>query len=145
MIPCKILIIDDDTDDVEILADAFTRSGVEAVHYAHTAMQAFMYLEGVKDPENLPHLIVTDHYLPGITGSEFLKDLKGMERYKHIPVVVLSTIKTEAQIEKYRQMGAEDYLKKPGTYEEYLTVAKYIASKLPEKECEGEAGEAGRN
>lgn len=145
MIPCKILIIDDDTDDVEILADAFTRSGVEAVHYAHTAMQAFMYLEGVKDPENLPHLIVTDHYLPGITGSEFLKDLKGMERYKHIPVMVLSTIKTEAQIEKYRQMGAEDYLKKPGTYEEYLTVAKYIASKLPEKECEGEAGEAGRN
>lgn len=145
MIPCKILIIDDDTDDVEILADAFTRSGVEAVHYVHTAMQAFIYLESVPDQEHLPHLIVTDHYLPGITGPEFLKDLKGMERYKHIPVVVLSTIKTESQIEKYRQMGAEDYLKKPVTYEEYLTVAKYIASKLPEKECEGESEEGIRN
>jgi CheY-like chemotaxis protein len=136
MQPCKILIIDDDTDDVEILADAFTRSGVDSVHYVHTAMQAFIYLEGVTDPEQLPKLIVTDHYLPGITGPEFLKDLKGMERYKHIPVVVLSTIKTEAQIENYRLMGAADYLKKPVTYEEYLAVAKYIAAKIPEEECD---------
>jgi CheY-like chemotaxis protein len=137
---CKILIIDDDTDDVEILADAFTRSGVDAVHYVHTAMQAFMYLECVEDPGKLPKLIVTDHYLPGITGPEFLKDLKGMERYRHIPVVVLSTIKTEDQIEKYRQMGAEDYLRKPVTYEEYLEVARYIAGKIPEKGHETEAG-----
>lgn len=133
MNPCKILIIDDDTDDVEILADAFSRSGVDSVHYVHTAMQAFMYLESVKEPQHLPKLIVTDHYLPGITGPEFLKDLKDMERYKHIPVVVLSTIKTDAQIERYRQMGAEDYLRKPVTYEEYLEVAKYIASKIPEE------------
>lgn len=141
MNPCKILIIDDDTDDVEILADAFTRSGVDSVHYVHTAMQAFMYLESVKDQEQLPKLIVTDHYLPGITGPEFLKDLKGMKRYKHIPVVVLSTIKTDAQIENYRQMGAEDYLKKPVTYDEYLEVAKYLAEKLPEEECDREPGE----
>ena len=114
---CKILIIDDDTDDVEILADAFTRSGVDSVHYVHTAMQAFMYLESVTEPELLP---------------------KGMDRYRHIPVVVLSTIKTESQIEQYRQMGAEDYLRKPVTYEEYLEVAKYIASKIPEEECDRE-------
>lgn len=136
MVPnCKILIIDDDTDDVEILADAFTQSGVDAVHYVHTAMQAFMYLESVEKREALPKLIVTDHYLPGITGPEFLKDLKDMERYKHIPVVVLSTIKTDAQIEKYREMGAADYLKKPVTYEEYLQVAQYITSKIPEEDC----------
>jgi CheY-like chemotaxis protein len=134
MLPCKILIIDDDTDDVEILADAFTQSGVDGVHYVHTAMQAFVYLEGIKDPQNLPRLIVTDLYLPGISGPEFLKDLKDMERYKHIPVVVLSSIKTEAQIEKYRQMGAADYLVKPVTYEEYLKVANDLAQRLPEIE-----------
>ena len=44
MIPCKILIIDDDKDDVEILADAFENSGVDSVHYLYTAMQVFMYL-----------------------------------------------------------------------------------------------------
>jgi ActR/RegA family two-component response regulator len=43
-----VLIVDDDTDDVEILADAFTQSGVESVHYVHSAMQAFMYLQSVE-------------------------------------------------------------------------------------------------
>lgn len=129
---CKILIIDDDTDDVEILANAFTQSGVDCVHYVHTAMQAFMYLEAVTIPGDLPKLIVTDHYLPGITGPEFLKDLKTMERYQHIPVVVLSTLKTEAQIEKYRQMGAADFVKKPVTYAEYLKVADYLAKRIPQ-------------
>jgi DNA-binding response OmpR family regulator len=55
-----------------------------------------------------------------------------MDRYKHIPVVVLSTIKTEAQIEKYREMGAADYLIKPSTYDEYLKVADYLCKRIPE-------------
>ena len=131
MAHCKILIIDDDTDDVEILAAAFTQSGVDCVHYVHTAMEAFMYLEAVTSREDLPKLIVTDHYLPGITGPEFLKDLKVMDRYQHIPVVVLSTIKTEAQIEQYRRMGASDYLKKPASYSEYLMVADYLTKRIP--------------
>src|SRR6476469_3569231 len=102
MTPCKILIIDDDTDDVEILADVFKTTGVEAIHYVHTALQAFMYLEEVKNTE-LPKLIVTDMHLPGITGQEFLMDLKRMEPYKHIHVIVLSSHKSERDIEKARQ------------------------------------------
>ena len=70
MANCKILIIDDDEDDVEILADAFTQCGVDGVHYVYTAMEAFAYLEEVEH-ECLPKLIVTDLYLPGITGAKF--------------------------------------------------------------------------
>ena len=125
---CKILIIDDDEDDVEILADAFTQCGVERVHYVYTAMQAFSYLERVA-PDCLPKLIVTDNILPGITGAEFLKDLKGMDKYKQIPVIVLSSTKSDTEIEKYRQMGAIDYLIKPVSYEEYVKVAAEIKSK----------------
>ena len=121
----KILIIDDDTDDVEILSDAFSRSGVESVHYVHSAMEAFMYLEQLK-AEEMPKLIVTDLYLPGITGAEFLADLKAMARYKDIHVIVLSTIKSDVEIERYKKMGAIDYLQKPSSYDEYLQVAKEI-------------------
>lgn len=99
----KVLIVDDDQDDIEILADAFTQSGVESVHYVHSAMQAFMYLQSIEEKNNLPRLIVTDLYLPGITGAEFLKDLKGMEKYKHIHVIVLSAVKTEKEIERMKQ------------------------------------------
>ena len=125
----RILIIDDDSDDVEILADAFTQSGVGSVHYVHSAMKAFMYLESINDPDQLPKLIVTDHYLPGITGREFLTDLKKMEKFKHIHVVVLSSEKSKKEIERYKQLGAVDYLVKPSSYDEYLQVAQDIAAK----------------
>ncbi len=126
---CKILIIDDDIDDIEILSDAFQNSGVESVHYVHTAMQAFMYLQQVKNKEELPKLIVADSHLPGITGAEFIADLKNMEPYKHIHVIILSTTKSDKEIEKYRLLGAIDYLIKPTSHDEYLTVAADIKRK----------------
>ncbi len=125
---CKILIIDDDEDDIEILAEACTESGVEGIHYEHSVMTAFMHLEQCK--ENLPKLIITDLYLPGITGEEFLIDLKHMELYKHIPVIVLTGSKTHKEIERYKQMGAVDYLEKPCSYEEYLKVAQYMKEQI---------------
>ena len=128
---CKILIIDDDQDDVAILSEAFSQAGVDGVHYVFTAMQAFMYLEEV-EKDCLPKLIVTDHYLPGMTGAEFLKDLKGMEKYSHIHVIVLSTHKTAKEIERYKVMGAIDYIKKPVTYDEYFDVAAEIRRKAIE-------------
>ncbi len=127
---CKILIVDDDLDDVEILSDAFTQTGVESVHYVHTAMEAFMYLQTLGEKNDLPKLIVTDMYLPGVTGAEFLKDLKGMDQYKHIHVVVLSSIKTPREIERYKELGAIDYLEKPSSFDEYVAVAKTIKERL---------------
>lgn len=125
MTDCKILIIDDDEDDVEILADAFTQCGVDDVHYVFTAMQAFMYLQE-REHDRLPKLIITDHFLPGLTGAEFLSDLKKMDKYKHIHIIVLSTTKSDKELEKYRQMGALDYLVKPVSYSDYVRVAEQI-------------------
>ena len=122
MTDCKILIIDDDQDDIAILAEAFNQCGVEKIHYVFTAMQAFMYLQSVEH-DCLPKLIVTDHFLPGMTGAEFLQDLKAMPKYKDITVIVMATVKTEAQLERYRKLGALDYLTKPTTYDEYVKVA----------------------
>jgi CheY-like chemotaxis protein len=130
---CDILIIDDDQDDVEILSDAFRKSGVGCVHYVHTAMQAFIYLQQVTFHEDLPKLLVTDHYLPGITGTQFLADLKAMPIYKHIPVIVLSSIKNEQEIERYKQLGIHEYLVKPNSFDEYVEVAKQMKEKFLKK------------
>jgi CheY-like chemotaxis protein len=125
---CKILMIDDDEDDIDILTNAFLQSGVDAVHHVKTAMEAFMYLETVAQ-ECLPKLIVTDNFLPGISGKEFLADLKRMEKYKHIPVVVLSTSKTDEEIEEYQKIGILDYVIKPSSYDEYVRAAEKIKAK----------------
>ena len=125
---CQILIIDDDEDDVAILSEAFTQCGVDGVHYVFSGMQAFIYLQGVEH-SCLPKLIITDHFLPGMTGAEFVKDLKGMDKYKHIHVVVLSSDKSAKEIERYKQMGADDYLVKPSSYDEYVKVAAEMKRK----------------
>jgi CheY-like chemotaxis protein len=91
-------------------------------------MQAFIYLESVAH-ECLPKLIVTDNFLPGISGKEFLADLKSMDKYKHIPVVVLSTSKSNDDIEEYKRMGMLDYVVKPPSYSEYVKVAENIKAK----------------
>jgi CheY-like chemotaxis protein len=130
MSSCQILIIDDDTDDVEILAEAFAQLGVTSVHYVYTGIQAFTYLQQFEVKEELPKLIVTDIYLPGIRGDQLLIDLKKMDNYKHIHVIVLSCSKTQQEIERYRQMGAADYLVKPSSYNEYVEVAKAMLEKI---------------
>lgn len=122
-------MIDDDEDDVEILADAFLKSGVNAIHHVKTAMEAFMYLQTLEH-ERLPKLIITDNFLPGISGKEFLADLKRMEKYKHIPVIVLSTSKTDKEIDEYQRMGILDYVMKPSSYDEYVRVAENIKAKV---------------
>ena len=132
MAKCSILIIGDDGDDVEILSEAFTKSGVDSVPTVQTAMQAFMFLQTIESKEELPNLIVVDLYLPGIRGDQFLQDLTVMPKYGHIPVIVLSTEKSEKEIERYKQMGALDYLIKPSTYEEYLEVANNISKRILE-------------
>lgn len=53
-----------------------------------------------------------------------------MEKYKNIHVIVLSSHKNEAQINKALKLGALDYLVKPYTYDEYVKVAEQIRNKV---------------
>lgn len=126
---CQILVIDDDEDDVEILLNALQQSGVDSLHYVKTAMEAFIYLEPLPQ-DSLPKLIITDHFLPGISGKEFIADIKKMEKFKHIPALVLSTINSEAEMEEYKKIGILDYIEKPSSYDDYLKVAAEIKAKV---------------
>jgi CheY-like chemotaxis protein len=124
---CKILIIDDDKEDIELLSEALTECGVDGIHHVSSAMRAFIYLESVQNI-CLPKLIIADLYLPAITGEQFIADLKGMDKYKDIPVVLTSTIRPENE-QKIRQLGVVDFIVKPVSYQEYVTVAAEMKRK----------------
>src|SRR5687768_10836414 len=103
MIHCDILIIDDDIDDIKLLTDIFNNRGIERIHYVYSAKEAFMYLQEVF-PFCIPKAIITDFFLPGTTAVEFLTEFKAMEEYKHVAVVVLSTLKSEVQNDKLKEL-----------------------------------------
>ncbi|HYH15705.1 MAG TPA: response regulator, partial [Flavisolibacter sp.] len=87
----KILVVDDDSDDREIMNEAFQMQGSSDHLILASAAEVFTYLQLVENDEDLPRLIITDLNMPGISGYELLQALKGMQRYKHIDVFVYST------------------------------------------------------
>jgi CheY-like chemotaxis protein len=64
-----------------------------------------------------PDLIMLDLNLPGISGQEVLKTIKGDEKLKSIPVVVLTTSKAEEDITKAYKHHANCYVTKPVGYD----------------------------
>jgi two-component system response regulator CpxR len=100
----KILIIDDDVDLCELLAESLRRQGfhVAAVHDGITGLARALSNEFA--------LIVLDLMLPGLDGSEVLKRIRSRS---NIPVIIL-TAKGEANDRIVGlEGGADDYLPKP--------------------------------
>jgi two-component system response regulator len=114
-----IVIVEDNSHDVEMILDAFSELGIKA--------EPLIFNDGVEAAKNffdptgkyfsgklkLPRLILLDLKLPKINGLEVLKLLKSDERTKYIPVVVFTSSSEERdRIESYK-LGANSYLVKP--------------------------------
>ena len=126
MYPCRILVIDDDSDDIEILSDAFVQSGFNSFHCVKSAYEAFTFLEECTIEESLPRLIVIDLYLPAHNGEQFIKTLRHNPRYHKINIVVFSTLKLELVVDFDQNIGNADYIEKPSCYQDYLKVAAIL-------------------
>ncbi|HEX8333341.1 MAG TPA: response regulator [Segetibacter sp.] len=126
---CEILIIDDDKDDIEILSEAFIDSGVESIHSVASVREAFKYLEAVY-PDCIPKLIITDFYLPITTGAEFLQQMKLMDKYKDVHVILVSSVRSDSEVERFKALGALDYLAKPVSYGAYLEATAKMKSSI---------------
>lgn len=60
-----------------------------------------------------PDLIITDILMPVMRGDDFLSFLKGDERFRDIPVIMLSGEDSSSERVRLLQEGAEDYIVKP--------------------------------
>jgi CheY-like chemotaxis protein len=123
--PQKILITDDDSDDVELLTDSLQeenyRGELEAFKNGRELLQ---YLE--QEARNISTLILLDLNMPVMNGYETLKMLKKDNRFSKIPVIVItSSAKTED--EKFcQELGCEDYIRKPFSLSGYKSLAQKV-------------------
>ena len=84
--PKKILIIEDDLNLIKALTDRLKMVGYEAVSAPNGKL-------GVEQAiEQLPDLIITDVMMPGLQGSDAVRELQTDARTKNIPVIVMSGI-----------------------------------------------------
>lgn len=110
----RILVVDDEPDLVRIL-----EFGLKAAGYAvETAPDG---QEGLKKArESKPDVILLDLMLPKLDGYKVCRLLKFDERYKHIPIVILSARTQEGDQTLAHEMGANRFLTKPYEFSEIL-------------------------
>lgn len=100
----KIAVIEDERFLREAIKDKLEREGFEV-------KEAINGQEGIKIiREEKPDLILLDLIMPVKSGFEVLEEIKKEESLKDIPVVVLSNLGQESDIEKSKELGAFDYL-----------------------------------
>ena len=113
MVACKILVIEDDIDDIVILHEAFDKKGMAAdLFFIQNPETTITYLESLSDYA-LPHLIISDLNMPKLDGFELLKLLKDNDRFHPIPVILFSTSTSPFHKEKALQLGAHSFITKP--------------------------------
>lgn len=126
-----IFVVDDDQEDRQILHEYFVDIGMgDRVAYFENGEKALAYLENIRDLSNLPRLIVLDLNMPILNGTQALRILKRDARFKHIPIIILSTSENEEEKRKCFSYGAVDYLVKPMTFDEGREIVERFASYL---------------
>lgn len=99
-----ILLIEDDAYVSQAYA-YFLRDAGYTVDAAHNALQARKKLRA-----QVPDLILLDLIMPGINGFEFLSEIKNNPKTAKVPVIVVSNLCQDGDIERCKRIGAADYL-----------------------------------
>ena len=141
--PIKVLLVEDNPGDVRLTREAFRDAKVHLeLHVANDGVEAMEFLlrQGDFSASPRPDLILLDLNLPRKDGREVLADIKGHPSLKTIPVVILTTSASDADIERSYLLHANCYISKPVDMEGFLTVVKSIDDfwlsvvKLPPRE-----------
>ncbi|HEY9583592.1 MAG TPA: response regulator [Candidatus Paceibacterota bacterium] len=102
----KILWVEDDKLLSTILSKKIETSGYTLLK-ANGDEEAFKYLES-----EMPDIIVLDIMLPEMNGFDILQKIKMNEKHKKIPVIMLSNLSKQADIEKAKMLGANKFIVK---------------------------------
>lgn len=124
-----VLSVDDDEDTTVMIKDMI--SSMKDVQLI-TAANGFS--AGAKLVEDRPDLVLLDFLMPELDGFEFCRFVKQDGRFKDIPVIAVTGLKTDADKAKISQAGASEILSKPFTQDQLQgVIARYVAEKKNHK------------
>ena len=120
----RILVIEDQEDNRQIVRDLVTASGYELI-------EATTGEEGLEvAARERPDLILMDIQLPGIDGYEVTRRIKADPKLRHIPIIAVTSYALSGDDKKAFAAGCDSYVTKP--YSPRLLLAK-IREYLPTK------------
>ena len=129
----SILLVEDNPDDVDltlrvlkkncILNDVVvSRDGPEALDY--------LFCTGPfadRDPEDTPAVVLLDLKLPKIDGMEVLRQIRGSDHTRLLPVVVLTSSDEERDLINSYELGVNSYIRKPVDFVKFTQAVQQLA------------------
>lgn len=103
----KILVVDDQPDNVFILKDRLEREGFQVI----SAYDGAAAIEKAK--EEMPDLILLDVMMPDMSGFEVCEKISHSEIINYVPIILVTALTGSEDIRQGLQAGAYDYIKKP--------------------------------
>jgi two-component system, cell cycle response regulator DivK len=119
----KILVVDDSTTNVVLLEAILDEKGYH-IETALNAKEAYALIE-----KETPDLILLDLLMPKVSGFDFLEEIRKSHKTANTPVIVVSALTDEENIEKIMKMGAIDFVKKPIDLQYLVERVDYILQK----------------
>ncbi|MEZ5400953.1 MAG: EAL domain-containing protein [Bryobacteraceae bacterium] len=105
--PIKLLVVDDEPHNREILARRLERAGY-AVEAAPGGQEALEWLD-----RHAADMVLLDYMMPGMNGFELLKLLRGTYSPAELPVIIVTAINDSDSVVEALELGANDFIAKP--------------------------------
>lgn len=128
----RVLIIEDEKALTEVLSYNLQRDGYE-VQVCHDGRDGLR-----KAQTQIPDLILLDLMLPGMDGLDVCRELRGGERTRHIPILMLTAKAEETDQIVGFSMGADDYVTKPFSVKVLLQRVRALQRRMEAKDTPGE-------
>lgn len=120
--PRTILVVDDSPTIRKFVSLALESMGYKVLT-ASDGMEVFEVLAKVGTVD----LIITDINMPNLDGFELIKSLRSNERFKDVPIIILSSLSDGKNIDTGLKLGANSYLIKPFNVKRIqYEVSKYL-------------------
>lgn len=130
--PISILVADDDADDRMLIADAFEeaclRNPVDFVVDGIDLLELLRHEGKYQDRKGtpLPSLILLDLNMPRMDGRTALAEIRKDPTLRTIPIIVLTTSKSEEDILRTYDLGVNSFITKPVTFDSLVEVVRVL-------------------
>jgi CheY-like chemotaxis protein len=124
--PFSILLVEDEPADAYLVREAFRENHILVdIHHAQDGVEALDYLGALKG-QPLPDLILLDLNMPRMDGRQFLAEVKKIDAFASIPVVILTTSDVERDTVSAYRLGAAGYIVKPVDVDQFIKIISVL-------------------